>query len=59
MGQVEKLASAWQYSKVGNKQEVLEEAQKESKTVHVAALMELCHLNKSELKKSRSTVVMQ
>ena len=40
---------AWQLTKVRNKNEVIDEARKEGKTVHFASLMDLCHLKNSEL----------
>ena len=42
---------AWQESKVKSKQEVIEQAQKEGKTVHFATIMDLCHFESSELDK--------
>ena len=40
---------AWQLAKVRNKKEVTNEAKKESKTVHFASLIDICHLKNSEL----------
>ena len=40
---------AWGLTKVRNKKEVINEARKEGRTVHVAPLMDICHLNNSEL----------
>ena len=40
---------AWQLTKVRNKKEVIDDAKKESKTVHVASFMDLCHFKNSEL----------
>ena len=37
---------AWQESKVKTEQEVIEQAQKESKTIHFTTLVGLCHLKK-------------
>ena len=41
----------WHASRVKSKQEVVEQAQKECKTVHFAMLTDLCHLKNSELDK--------
>ena len=40
---------AWQLTKVRNKNEVIAEARNEGRTVHLASLMDLCHLKNSEL----------
>ena len=48
MGKLEKIP-AWQLTKVRNKKEVIAEARNESKTVHYASLMDVCHLKNSEL----------
>ena len=40
---------AWQLTKVRNKKEVIAEARNKGNTVHVASLMDLCHLKNSEL----------
>ena len=48
MGKLEKIP-AWQLTKVRNKNEVIDEARKEGKTVHFASIMDLCHLKNSEL----------
>ena len=40
---------AWQLTKVRNKKEVIDEARNESRKVHFASLMDLCHLKNSEL----------
>ena len=45
---VEKLP-AWQVTKVKSKKEVIEKAQKEGRTVHVATMRNLCHLKKLEM----------
>ena len=48
MAKLEKIL-AWQLTKVRNKNEVIAEAKNESRTVHFASLMDLCHLKHSEL----------
>ena len=48
MGKLEKIP-AWQLTKVRNKEEVIEEARHEGKTVHFASLMDICHFKHSEL----------
>ena len=48
MGKLEKIL-AWQLTKVRNKKEVVDEARKKGNKVHVASLMNLCHLKNSEL----------
>ena len=40
---------AWQLTKVRNKNEVIEEARNKGTKVHFLSLMDLCHLNNSEL----------
>ena len=52
-GEWEKLKNlpAWQGSEVKSKQEVIEQAQKEGKTVHFGTLMEVCHVKNSKLEK--------
>ena len=40
---------AWQMTKVNSKREVIEEAQKEARRVHLATLKDICHLKNSEL----------
>ena len=40
---------AWDTTKVRNKSEVIEEERKESRKVHFASLMDLCHLKNAEL----------
>ena len=47
-----KNLSAWRGSKVKGKKEVIEQAQREGKTVHLATRVDLCHLEKSELETS-------
>ena len=41
---------AWQLDEVTSKKEVILEAQRDRRKVHFAALMDLCHLKKTELK---------
>ena len=41
---------AWQLTKVRNTNEVIAEARTKGRTVHFASSMDLCHLEKSELK---------
>ena len=54
---------AWQLTKARNKREVIAEAWNESKTVHSASLMDVCHLKNSELEpqfpKYKSRVVLR
>ena len=45
---LEKLP-AWQLTKVRAKKEVIDEARKEGRTVHLASLMDICHLKDSKL----------
>ena len=40
---------AWQESKAKSKQEVIDEARREGKTVHFATLMDFCHSKNAEL----------
>ena len=40
---------AWQLTKVRSKKEVIQEAQREGRTVPFATLMDICHLKSSEL----------
>ena len=40
---------AWQLTKVRNKKEVIDEARNQGKKGHFASLMDLCHLENSEL----------
>ena len=40
--------SAWNMTKVGSKKEVIEEARTSGATVHVASLMDICHLKNAE-----------
>ena len=49
--ELEKLEKmpAWQLTKVRSKKEVIQEAQRDGRTVHFAALMDISHLNNSEL----------
>ena len=39
----------WQLTKVRNKNEVIDEAMKEGKTLHFASLMDICHPKNLEL----------
>ena len=48
LGKLEKIP-AWQLTKVRNKREVIEETRNKDLKVHVASLMDLCHLKNSEL----------
>ena len=56
MKQTEKLGSLV-ISEVRNKEEVIEEAQTKGNTVHVASLVDLCHLKFSELHEYKGRVV--
>ena len=49
--ELEKLETipAWQLDKVKSKKEVIKEAQKNNNKVHLASLMDLCHLKNAEL----------
>ena len=49
MGKLEKIL-AWQLMKVRNKKEVIDEARTSGATVHLASLMDICHLKYAELK---------
>ena len=40
---------AWQLTRVRNKKDVIDEARNKGRKVHVASLMDLCHLKNSEL----------
>ena len=44
---LEKLP-AWQMTKVKNKKELILETQQDKRTVHVATLMDICHLKNAE-----------
>ena len=48
MRKLEKIP-AWQLTKVRNKKEVIDEARNKGRKAHFASLMDLCHLNYSEL----------
>ena len=39
--------SAWNLTKVGSKKEVIDEARTTGANVHLASLMDICHLKKS------------
>ena len=41
--------TAWQLTKVRAKKEVIDEARTEGRTVHLASLMDICHLKDSKL----------
>ena len=41
--------SAWQMTNVKSKREVILEAQREQRTVHLATLRDICHLKNAEL----------
>ena len=43
--------SPWNLAKVRNKSDVIEEARNKSAQVHVASLMDICHLKNAELEK--------
>ena len=50
--------SAWNLTKVRDKSEVIDEARTKGKTVHVASLMEICHLkNATWRRNTKSTKV--
>ena len=49
-GELEKI-SAWNLVKVRNKSEVIEEARTKGVKVHIASLMDICHLKNAELEK--------
>ena len=42
----------WAVGKVKSKKEVILEAQRDRKKVHIAALMDICHLNNAELEQN-------
>ena len=44
-----KKIPAWQLTKVRNEKEVIDEARNQGRKVHLASLMDLCHLKNSEL----------
>ena len=48
MEKLEKF-SPWQLTKASTKKEVIDEARKQGKTVHIASLMDICHLKNAEL----------
>ena len=48
MGKLEKI-SAWNLTKVRNKNEVIAEARNKGKTVHFTSLMDICHSKNAEL----------
>ena len=48
MGKLEKIA-AWDLTKVSSKKEVIDEARTKGSKVHVASLMDICHLKNAEL----------
>ena len=52
-----KKIPAWQLTKVKNKKEVIEEARNKCRKVHVASLMDLCHLKNSELEPQSVSIV--
>ena len=43
------MIPAWDLKQVRNKSEVIDEARKESRKIHFASLMDLCHLKNTEL----------
>ena len=45
-----------QLTKVRNKREVINEARKEGTTVHIASLMDICHIKNSELEPKISKI---
>ena len=47
-GKLEKF-SAWNLTKVGSKNEVIDEARTKGAKVHFASLMDICHLKNAEL----------
>ena len=47
-GKTEKIP-AWQLTKARSKEDVIDEARNKGRKVHVASLMDLCHLKNSEL----------
>ena len=62
MGKLEKI-SAWNLRKVRSKKEVIDEARTSGAKVHVASLMDICHLKNAELEakhqKCKSRVVLR
>ena len=58
MGKLEKI-SAWNLTKVSSKKQVIDEARMSGATVHIASLMDVCHLKNAELeaKNTKSTKV--
>ena len=50
MGKMEKI-SAWNFTKVRSKKEVIDELRTSGATVHFASFMDKCHLNNVELAK--------
>ena len=44
-----KKIHAWQLAKVRNKNAVIDEARNKGRKVHVASLMDMCHLKNAEL----------
>ena len=55
---LEKIA-AWQLTKVRNKKQVIDEARKKGNKFNFASLMDLCHLQNSELEQKNSKVQRQ
>ena len=51
MGKLEKI-SAWNLTKVRSKKEVIDEARTNGAKVHIASLMDICHLKNAELEQS-------
>ena len=47
---------AWQLEKVTSKKEVILEAQRETKNIHFATLMDICHLKKCGVRNTISEV---
>ena len=45
---LKKTSLAWQLDKVGSQKEVILEAQSDKKKVHVATLMDICHLKNAQ-----------
>ena len=41
---------AWQMTKVKSKREVIQEAQREPRTIHFVSLMDICYLKSAEQK---------
>ena len=46
----------WQLGKVKSKRDVILEAQKEKKKVHLATWMDICHLKNAELEPKRGDI---